>query len=240
MGEYEAARVGKPVPTGPSVSLARMASDPQNPGDAIDPHDPDQAALDHAVDVFTAHCEGYLRIDEQGFVLKYIIDPENGRLVASAPVAVFHAAEHVLFVPEETDDALQVLLSAEEMQEGVATDRWLAYHATPDHVRWASFWIDGARHGPWVFDGEAIGFPNPLGHEEAALCKALNEDKAKLAALCQRYAGTVVPTPVCVGVDPRGIHVRARFGIVRARFEDVCATAAAAREAIEGMLGGVS
>lgn len=203
---------------------------------APDPHDPDDQALDHALDVLTAHCEGFLQIDEQGLPLKYIADPATGRLIASVPVAVFFSTQHVLSIPEESDDALQLLLSPDETSESAATDRWQAYHGSPDHVRWASFWIDGARHGPWVFDGDAFSMSNPLAADEPALCKLLNADKARLAALCQRFAGMVVPSPVCVGVDPRGLHVRARFGVVRVRFDDVHASVDAARRMIDAML----
>ena len=89
---------------------AQPSDDPDplsSPGE-FDPHDPDGAALEHAIEVLSAHCEGYLRIDDQGFVLKYILDPQSGRLVAPVPVAVFFSAEHILFVPEESDDALQL------------------------------------------------------------------------------------------------------------------------------------
>lgn len=206
------------------------------------PAEPDPAdaeALEHALGVFTAGLEGRLRFDEQAATIKFVIEPKEGRLVASVPVAVFFAAELVLDVPEESDDALQLLVSAEECEEGAATDRWQAYHGAPEHVRWASFWVDGARHGAWVFDGDAFALPHPFAAEESVLCKMLNADKARLAALCQRYAGVVVPDPVCVGVDPRGVHVRARFGVVRVRFEGLAGDAAAAKRVIEGMLGRV-
>ncbi|MDX2116511.1 MAG: hypothetical protein SFZ24_12950, partial [Planctomycetota bacterium] len=167
--------------------------------------------------------------------IKYVIDPLTGRLVASVPVAVLLSGQHLLWVPEESLDALQLLLSADELAEGAATDRWRVFHGEPEHVRWAQFWIDGARHGPWVFDGDALAAPNPLAADEPGLCKSLNADKGALAALCQRFAGVVVPDPVCVGVDPRGVHVRARFGVVRIRFEEVLPAAGAVRQKLESM-----
>lgn len=196
----------------------------------------DLEALEHALAVFTADCEGRLTLDDQAIHLKYIIDPASGRMTGSVPVAVLHAAELVLSVPEETDDALQLLLTAEESAESAATDRWICYHGDPEHVRWATFWIDSARHGPWVFDGDAFTLPNPLAAAEPALCKLLNADKAKLAALCQRFSGVPIPSPVCVGIDPRGIHIRARFGVVRVRFDSVLNDADSARAEIERML----
>lgn len=199
----------------------------------------DAQALEHARSVFNANPEGRLLFDEHAITIKYIVDPKDGRLVASVPVAVFSAADLVLNVPEETADALQLLVSAEECDECTATDRWLAYHGEPEHVRWATFWIDSARHGPWVFDGDALTLPNPLIAHETALCKLLNTDKAKLAKVCQRFAGVPVPDPVCVGVDPRGLHIRARFGVVRVEFDSIKNDETTAKTAIEAMLSAI-
>lgn len=204
-----------------------------------DPSDPDSQALEHARSVFNANPEGRLLFDERAITIKYIVDPKDGRLVASVPVAVFTATDLTLHVPEETVDALQLLITAEECEECTATDRWLAYHGDPEHVRWATFWIDSARHGPWVFDGDALTLPNPLIAHETALCKLLNADKSKLAKVCQRFAGVPVPDPVCVGVDPRGLHIRARFGVVRVEFDSIMNDAALAQAAIAAMLGAV-
>jgi hypothetical protein len=198
--------------------------------------DADAQALEHALRVFTADLEGRLRFDEQAATIKYVVEPREGRMVLSVPVAVFFAAELVLDVPEESDDALQLLLTVEECGESAATDRWQAYHGQPEHVRWALGWVDGAKHGAWVFDGDAFALPHPFAAEESVLCRVLNADKARLAAICQRHAGVVVPDPVCVGVDPRGVHVRARFGVVRVAFEEMAADAAEARRMIEGMM----
>lgn len=204
--------------------------------DPFESADADAQALEHALAVFTANLEGQLRFDEHVTRLKYVFDPRDGRLVASVPAALFFATELVLDIPEENDDALQLLVTADETQENIATDRWLAYHHAPEHVRWATFWIDSARHGPWVFDGEALTIPNPLSADEPAICKRLNADTGKLAALVQRYAGVPIPKPLCVGVDPRGLHIRASFGVVRVRFESLAPTAAAATQAIDAML----
>jgi hypothetical protein len=194
-------------------------------------------ALEHAQGVLTGLVEGDLRFDEHGMRLKFVHDPASGRLLASVPVAVFSAAEHVLFLPEETEDALQLLISPEEVGESAVTDRWMAYHGDPEHVRWASFWIDGARHGPWVFDGEALAMANALAKEESGLCRVANADRAKLAAACERMAGIAVPDAVCVGVDPRGLHVRARFGVVRVRFSEDGEAVSDAAAALGRLLG---
>ena len=189
------------------------------------PHDPmrdDQSeldALDHAHAVLSASRTGLLHFGERTMDLKFVVANETGRIIASVPAAVLLATDHTLMVPEETDDALQLLLTPEEAAESDSTDRWLAYHGQPEHVRWVEFWIESARHGPWVFDGEAMMRPNTVAAAEPAVCKKLNADRAALARVCQRHAGVVVPTPTCVGVDAGGLYVRAAFGVVRVPFE---------------------
>jgi hypothetical protein len=168
--------------------------------------------------------------------IKFVIDPASGRLIAGVPAAVFFAPELLLYVPEGTEDALQLLVSAEEEDEGPLTDRFTAYHGPSEHVRWAGLMIDSARHGPWVFDGDAMMRSSRLAEAEAGLCKTVNADKGALVRACQRYGGVVAPDPVCVGVDDGGLHVRVRFGIVRVRFERRAKDAADARAMIEAML----
>jgi len=181
----------------------------------------DHGALEHAVEVLHASLEGWLRFGEQGVAVKYIVDPGTGRLIAPVPVAALLATDHTLLVPEDTDEALAMIVTPQKVEEGALTDRWCAYHGEPEHVRWAELWVESGKHGEWVFDGEGLTVVNPLtsGGEEAALIRRCNRDAGELAKVCQRFAGVVVPDPVCVGVDPRGLHVRARFGVVRVRFE---------------------
>jgi len=200
-------------------------------------NDDDAIALEHALDVLDASREGVLSIGgEQRIPLRYVVAGADGRLVASVPVAALLAHELILHVPEETDDALQLLLSVEEIAESADTDRWQAHHGQPEHVRWGAMFIDSAKHGPWVFDGDAMMRPNPLTAAEPALCKLANADKAALVRACQRYAGLVVPDPVCVGADPRGLHIRARFGVVRLRFPGEAPTPGAAEAILRQVL----
>lgn len=201
-----------------------------DPGDEL-------LALEHALSVLDASREGVLQFAGETIPIRFIVNGANGRLIASIPAAALLAVDAVLHVPEETPDALQLQLSLDEAQEGPATDQWQAHHGQPEHVRWSEFTIDAARHGAWVFDGDAMMRPNTVAPGEAALCRTLNSDKPRLAALCQRFAGLVVPDPTCVAVDPAGIVVRARFGVVRVFFPQRAADAEAAKSQIESMLG---
>lgn len=196
----------------------------------------EQEALEHARDTLTTARDGVLHVGDNIVPIKFVTDPANGRLIASVPVATFFAPELIIFVPEETDEALQLLVSAEEEEESALTDRYLAYHGEPEHVRWAGLVIDSARHGPWVFDGDAMMHPNPVASGEAALCKKLNGDKASLAKLCERYGVTDVAEPLCVGVDESGLHVKARYGIVCVRFPRPAKDAVDAGALIDEML----
>ncbi len=193
-------------------------------------------ALGHARRVLASSREGVLLFGEQHTPVKFIADPESGHLVFSVPAAALLASDHTLMVPEDSDDALQLMVTPDEIEESVVTDRWQAYHGMPEHVRWAQGWIESAKHGPWVFDGEALMGGNPLAGEEAAVCKRLNADKAALARLCQRFAGVPVPVPTCVGCDPEGLYVRASFGVVRVAFDGRAASGADVERMVGEML----
>lgn len=192
-------------------------------------------ALDRARLYLASYREGVLAFDGQQVGVKFVADPRDGRLVMSVPVAMFFAHEHVLWVPEETLDAMQLLLSVEEVEESGATDRWQAYHGEPEHVRWAACWIDSVRLGAWVFDGDAFARGNPLSEAEASVVRELNADRGVLAAMCRGRLGMELEDPVCVGVVPEGLHVRARFGVVLVEFAERVESV----EGVEGALAGL-
>jgi hypothetical protein len=143
-------------------------------------------------------------------------------------------------VPEEDEDALQLLVTAEEIdprREG-ACDRWLIYHLDAPWPHWAALVIDAAKLGDEVHDGEALMRPDPLRESGPALCKWLNADRDRLADLCRAATGVEPASPVCVGVDAHGVDVRARFGIIRVVFDVAAGDEASARQAVRRMLEG--
>lgn len=207
--------------------------------DLFDDPGAEQRALADALELFDSYREGSLVAGETAWPVRFICCGISGKIVLCGPEELFNSAEHVLFIPEEKADTLQLLVSPEPCAECAATDHYLAYHGKPEGIHapaWAECWIDAARHGPWVFDGDAFMAPNPLAPIEPAICKQLNADKARLAALCQRSAGLVVPQPTCVGVVPSGLHIRARFGVVRVPFDERLITPDDASSRIERML----
>jgi hypothetical protein len=180
---------------------------------------------------------GDLRFDQHVRGLRYVIEPA-GRLVAPVMVAMLRAAETVLFVPEYAEDALELLVSLEELDEhgphGGLTDRWRIHHRDPEDVRWGFFDVDSARLGEVVIDGASLLRPNPLAGDEAALCRWLNQrGQETLRRLCQAAGGIDVEQPVVVGVDPLGFDVRRRFDVVRVPAPAPMETADAVRAAVE-------
>lgn len=185
----------------------------------------EHTALDHARSVLSTYREAILFMDDQHTPIHFVSDHDTGRLIASVPAATFFASHHAMFVPEETDDALQLLLSCEEIEECFATDRWMAFHMGdsefPEHTKWAAFWIDSAKHGPWVFDGEAFMTPNPVAKLEPKACKAINARSNDLARVTAALTGAdATEGALCVGVDPGGLYVRLRHGVVRVPFPE--------------------
>jgi len=154
-----------------------------------------------------------------------------------------------LAAPQELDPAIELSLeptdsSANELPEPeeIEADRWLAYHgSTPPKCRLVSLGVAFARYADE--DGRTcvaqdVLSPNPLRTHVPVLCKLLNADKARLADACARLTGVRPESPVAVGVDEWGVHVRAAFDVLRLGFEDAAMDEAAAKKRIEEVLGG--
>jgi hypothetical protein len=199
-----------------------------------------------------AHTTAELRFDEHLRPLHYVIAPD-GRPVAPVMVAMIESMDTVLYVPECTEDAMEcsvTLLPFDEAgPEGHLCDRWRIHHGEPPDVRWAVLSIDAARYHGMIIDGEALMTPNPLAADEAALCRWVNRERTgELRAAARRVTGVDVPEPKLVAVDPGGLDVRARFGILRVPLPASGATEAAegepapdaawARAAIDRLLAG--
>lgn len=199
--------------------------------------DPEPAVLD-AAEFLATYREGVLFADGIPVPRRFISDPASGRLLLPVPPEVVGAAEHVLHVPEESHDALALMVSAERIDPDSlpACDRFLAYHGPPEDARWIACTIDAAKWGGIVLDGPLLQKPNPLADAEPRLCKRANTDRTLLAAAMRRSRGLSITEPVCVGVDPGGLHVRAAFGVVRVRFSRPAVAEADAAGAIDRFL----
>ncbi len=199
-------------------------------------------ALDHAQSVFAAYREGLLMLDHDDHApIRFVTEHASGRLIAPVPAATFESAHPVIFIPEESDSSLQMLITPQEIPESATTDRWLAFHltdATHDgQTHWAALEIDSARHGPWVFDGDPFMAPNPAAGLEPRVCKRLNANPEALAKLTIMLTGaTNADDARCVGVDPRGLYIRLRHGVIRAPFPEPDADSPPAIETLDSIL----
>ncbi len=179
------------------------------------------------------HCAG-VRFGELLIGCRYVLDPSTGRPVMPVPAQVLGEnrspsddpdSEVVLFVPDDTNaeaaGSLQLLATPEAIDPRTheAGDRYLVYHGTPPERTWAVFNVVSARWSGVVVSGDELVAGNLLRDVEARVCKSLNADPAGVAHACERASGTYPLAPLVVGVDPYGIDVRARFGIIRIEFE---------------------
>lgn len=164
-----------------------------------------------------SHAAGALHFDDLILKRAVALDPSTGDPVTPVPPAVLAAEHVVLHLPEESDDALQLLVHPIELNPDTdaACDRWRIYHGQPRDPRWARLEIQSGRLGPAVFDADDLRRPNPLRDAEPRLCSLLNADQAALSALCVRETRVTPTDPRAVGVDPDGLDIRARFGIIR-------------------------
>jgi hypothetical protein len=154
--------------------------------------------------------------------IRLVLDNETGRPILPVAARILEADEHVLHLPEESPSSLQLLVIPEEVDQAASpgVDRWKAYHGEAREPRWSRFSIDCARLGRSVLDGADLMQPNHLAGEERALLRLAADDPSRLGAAACRAAGRPLESPVPVGVDPLGLDVRARFGIVRLEFAE--------------------
>lgn len=195
---------------------------------------PDRATPPYGLRVLRRHHSCKLRFGELLIDCRYVLDPSTGSPVMPVPAQAL--AEHrsptddpdrevVLFVPddahEHAGEALQMLAIPEPLDPRTheAGDRYLVYHGTPSERNWAIFSVQSVRWAGVVVSGEEMLKGNPFRSLEPRICKELNADRGVVAAACGRATGTTPEAPLVVGVDPDGVDVRARFGIVRVEFD---------------------
>jgi hypothetical protein len=168
------------------------------------------------------HHLGTLQHHERVAQVKLIVESSSGRLVMPVEPGFARDGETMLlWLPAESDWDLQASVISRPIDhpESVeAVDRWQAYHGGTSLSTWARFEIDGGKTDRAVFSAEDIQRPNPLGRGEYALIKRANADRLVLAGACKNHAATLISDPLCVGADPYGLDVRARFGIIRLEF----------------------
>jgi hypothetical protein len=200
----------------------------------------EQQAADEAYRYLRSHSRGDLRFDQLFEPVRYVMGPE-GNLVWPANHAILEALDTVLYVPEDRDGAMEILVTQEELDpdgpRGALADRWRIYHGDPHEAWWALATIDTARYEGMVVDGIALIRTNPLAGAESRLCRVINQThREDLRAVCAHFAKADVETPLLVGVDPLGFDVRRRFDVVRVEAPEPMATAEAVEATFARML----
>ncbi|MCA9285964.1 MAG: hypothetical protein KDA22_12145 [Phycisphaerales bacterium] len=185
---------------------------------------------------------GSLHFDEHIRPIDFVPAPD-GQLVAPVMVAMLESVDVVLFVPDEEDGCMELMVSLEPLDEsgphGHLTDRWRIYHGDPPDVRWAFMSIDAARHEGLIIDGVGLMRPNPLAGIEAMVCREVNgqrRDVLRAATLRQREIE--LDEPCLVGVDPGGFDVRGAFGVHRVEATGTIADEHSALEALDQLATG--
>ncbi|MCK6476530.1 MAG: DUF2470 domain-containing protein [Phycisphaerales bacterium] len=187
---------------------------------------------------------GVLLIGDRPLRLTYVLDPATGcpvvPLAADGPEAPSddEAQSLVLCIPDDGDGSLQMLCSAADIDPHTheAADRHLIYHGPARQRRWVLLRVESARVNNKVFDPALVIAPNPLRRAEPALCKRANARKDHLAALSRARGGPSEDRPVMVGIDPAGMDVRTRFGILRIDFDRHATNQADAEQILDALL----
>ncbi|MBL0921968.1 MAG: DUF2470 domain-containing protein [Phycisphaerales bacterium] len=182
--------------------------------------------------------------------VRFVLDPSERVVALPVSAPVVEAESHVLYVPEEGDDALQLLLDLDRERQApeALVDRWRIHHGDaprrlpgdfkgePGKVWWGRFTVDTARLGSAVIDGEALLAPNPLAPIEPRICRRMNADRDALRRVCEAVGGAAPREPLCVGIDEEGVHVRADGGLMRLPFGGAITAPDEAERTLDGWL----
>ncbi|MEY4117160.1 MAG: hypothetical protein RLZZ116_488 [Planctomycetota bacterium] len=184
---------------------------------------------------------GTIGFDGEFVPIKVVVAPD-GALVAPVMVAMLRAFDVVIFLPAESDEAMQLQVTLEEIHDkgehAALCDRWRIYHGEPEDVRWARISIDAAKFDGRLFDGLGLMQPNALAEDEARICRRVNSEmREALKKACLRVAEIEVEDPRLVGVDPLGFDVRGRFDVIRLDADPAIADEEDAIGALEDLAG---
>jgi len=210
---------------------------PQRPQSPMLEHThPDTPARARAL--LSSYTLGVLLSDEAPTPVRYTIEPTTGRLIMDADRDILEASEHVLMIPEESfTPPLSLMIELAATDSEAFHDRHRAYHGDSPLPRYAIADILSAKlDSSEVIEGDLLQRPNPLAPAISRLGRMLNADRSILSSICEHLTGARPDEPTAVGVDPFGFDVRARFGVIRARFDATCPTEPEARAKIESLI----
>ena len=217
--------------------------EPPPPPPPSQSHAPDATPDEHAgVRTLRRFHQGTLQFYERVAQIRLVLEGSSGQVVMPVePPFAIAGAEMLLWLPAESDwdaQASLIIRPIDRPESVEAVDRWRAYHGDTSLSTWVRAEIDGMKTPTNVF-GHEVQRPNPLGRAEYPLIRHAGADKARLIGACKAHAATLVPDAQCVGVDPFGLDVKARFGTIRLEFPPGvnAATPEACEKQIDHLLG---
>lgn len=172
-------------------------------------------------------------------------------LSAGAEFSADGSTHFVLFMPDESDTALQVLLTPRvidpeetDLRERFETpreelrDRWLMLHLEPPRgdAAWVAFDAESARLGREVLDDDALRTFSALHEWEPKLVKRANADRALLACACHAATGSDLTEAIAVEANPSGLLIRHKLGVTLAPFGAEAHDRESAERQIDAML----
>ncbi len=180
-------------------------------------HEPDPRPLAEARRQIRRFTEGVLRIAGDVMPASFVIDGQDGSVVFPCDHDEAAGPGGVLYIPHDGFDEMAILLDAEpfEARFDEVKDRHQAYHGSVGCLAWYRARVDSAKWKGKVYEGESLLGPNPLRGEEASLVRTLNADRDRLAEVTRLLTGVRPEQALCVGVDPIGMDVRTRVGVIR-------------------------
>jgi len=170
--------------------------------------------------------------------VKTVLDNTTGHFVFPVNAFALDAQESVLWLPEERNTAMQILVDLTEIDgsNSEPADRWRIYHGEPTDNNWVSAAPQAVRFGALIADGSDIELANPLARDEPKLCKEFNTDRGRLGRLAAEVDPRSKGEGLLVGVDPMGIDIQTRFDIVRLPFGERVVVGAEASRHIHNLL----
>lgn len=179
------------------------------------------------ISVIRAHRAAVLLTPDGPSPRPTIIDPASGLVVAPLAESETELESATLFIPEESDRSLQLLVLPGQSARATDgdTDRYRAAHGAPDPIGLYRLKLDGARLGDRVVDAPDIDLRDPFLTESGAIRRALNANREALTRACSYLKIDLGVRPgetlVALSVDPEGIDLRGPTGLGRYRFETI-------------------
>ncbi|MGD1915437.1 MAG: hypothetical protein ACFCBV_04530 [Phycisphaerales bacterium] len=194
-----------------------------------------------------ANLAGFVVCEDGAEPARVVLADAGGEIIVPMHHDLREAGQWSFAAPNELDPAIELSLEHTQADEPAEpseaeADRWMAYHgSTPPGCRLVSLSATFARFceddgGTCVAEG--VLKANPLRSHMPGLCKTLNADRERLADACARLIGVRPESPVAVGVDEWGVHVRAAFDVLRLEFERPAIDEQSARRVIGEVLDG--